>query len=57
MRFEVSDDCPPAAVAAYLGGYDELLTAMNRYLDHEALRTPEGLLDHNGVLELIPPSA
>jgi unsaturated rhamnogalacturonyl hydrolase len=57
VRFEVSDDCPPAAVAAYLGGYDELLAAMNRYLDHEALRTPEGLLNHNGVLELIPPSA
>jgi len=57
VAFEVSDDCPPVSVAAYLGGYDPMVAAMNQYLDVEALRTPEDLLNHNGVLELIPPSA
>ena len=57
VDFEVSDDCPPVAAAAYLGGFDDLVDPMNTYLDEAALRTPEGLLNHNGVLELIPPSA
>ena len=57
IAFEVSDDCPPVAAAVYLGGFESMVDSMNRYLDQQALRTPEGLLNHNGVLELIPPSA
>ena len=32
VAFEVSDDCPPVSVAAYLGGYDSMVTGMNQYL-------------------------
>jgi unsaturated rhamnogalacturonyl hydrolase len=57
IAIEVSDDCPPIAAAVYLGGYETAVGDLNRYLDEEALRTPDGLLNHNGVLSLIPPSA
>jgi unsaturated rhamnogalacturonyl hydrolase len=44
-------------VAAYLGGYEDVLEVFDAYIDHGARRTPEGALNHNGVLELIDATA
>jgi unsaturated rhamnogalacturonyl hydrolase len=54
---ETSDDCPPTAIAAYLGGYVDLLADLTNYVDQRARRTEEGALNHNGVLELIDATA
>jgi unsaturated rhamnogalacturonyl hydrolase len=54
---ETSDDCPPTAVAAYLGGYVDLLADLTNYVDQRSRRTEEGALNHSGVLELIDATA
>lgn len=57
-----SDRCPPALSAMVLHAetcderYREIVLAVLRYLDEEALRTPDGGINHLGSIDLFPPS-